>query len=116
MTPNDKKETMNIVIEALNQVVIPQFDNVYKEIAKSEQRLRKEMKEGFENVKYELRADFKFELDKVRSEIKDLKKELNQIKQMLSEEVEAAYTDMEKFGKRLKSLEEKVKILELMRK
>jgi len=112
MTPIDKKETMNIVIEALNQVVIPQFDNVYKEIAGSEQRLRKEISKSEQRVT----AKIEYEVQKLRDEFYKLEDKVDRIEQMIYEDTRVSLQEIEDVKAEIARMNKRIKHLELARK
>lgn|SRR3990167_9885804 len=119
MNSQDKKEISLIVCDALDKIVIPQFDRIDNEFVK----VRKEMKEGFKNVdkkfenfKYEIRSDFKSELDKVNTELKNVKEAIFRVGKMLSDDLKVDEKDIELLKKRVNEIDEKVRILQLAKK
>jgi len=116
MNTEDKKEIKEIVVgainEALNQIIIPQFDNVYKEIAGSEQRLRKEISKSEQRVT----AKIEYEVQKLRDEFYKLEAKVDRIEQMIYEDTRVSLQEIEDIKTEITRMNKRIKHLELARK
>lgn len=87
---NKKSEMYEVVAEAIHDVVLPMLDD----------------------LKTELKTDIREFRDEMRQEIVALHKRIEEIKVMLSEDIEAAYKDIDLLKKKVTDLKKEVMELE----
>lgn len=118
-----EKRTYEIVVQAIEEVVMPRFDNVDNEFIK----IRKEMKAEFDNsdkrmdsklakLESKLMSKIEYEVAKLREEIRDIKSEIIQLKKMVDEDIEMALKENNRLAIKVDKLEERIRILELANK
>lgn len=95
----ERRHTRSIVNEAIEQLVMPQFDRLDTRLDKVENRLEK--------IEDDM-SSFRYHLERIDQEIEQIKGEITDMQDMLSEDISAGYKEVDILKERVLELEKQV--------